>query len=90
MCNRSTISFANISSVQESSSSLRWKLATIFGSDDESVSELLSKIHKLFLAVQVNPDPDEPAACYPAGEAITSDGMAIDFQCAPCLDPTST
>lgn len=66
--------------------SLRRKFETILGSDGESLSELLSKSHKLFLATQVDSDPDESVACYPTEEPANSLGMAIEFQCVLCLD----
>jgi hypothetical protein len=75
----STFSFATISSVQNQSYSLRWKFAKLFGSDDDSLPDLLNSIHKYASAMQISPDPDEDASPYPC-ESTSPAGMGLEFR----------
>jgi hypothetical protein len=72
-------SFATISSVQSQSWSLQWKFEKLFGTDDESLPELLNSIHEWAEAMQIPADPDDNALAYPH---LTSQaaGMALEFR----------
>jgi ABC-type multidrug transport system fused ATPase/permease subunit len=78
----STISFATVSSVQSSSYTLRWRLKSLFGSDEDSLLKLLARVHKFFTAVQVGPEPDENAVSYPDDASTDPKGMAVEFRYA--------